>query len=87
MKRGDVVYLALTEARCTPSGYCHRKGMCARHLVKPDQGRPVADYSLQSLAYAIGWCGGFLDAAKHRDPLPGVGGPRVHEAPGGIFRG
>lgn len=83
MKRGDVVYLALTEARCTPSGYCHRKGMCARHLVKPDQGRPVADYSLQSLAYAIGWCAGFMDAAKHREPI-GAAGPRVHEAPKGL---
>jgi len=87
MKRGDTVFLAISEPRCNPSGYCSRKTGCARYLVKPDQGRPVADYSLQSLAYAIGWCGGFLDAAKHRDPLPGVGGPRVHEAPGGIFRG
>jgi len=86
MKRGDTVFLAISEPRCNPSGYCHRKGMCARYLVAAQQGRPVADYSLQSLAYAIGWCGGFLDAAKHRDPLPGAGGPRVHEAPQGIGR-
>lgn len=86
MKRGDVVYLAKTEAKCNPSGYCTRKANCARYLVQSEQGRPVTDYSLQSLAYAIGWCGGFLDAAKHRDPLPGAGGPRVHEAPQGIGR-
>ena len=54
MRRGDVVYLALTEARCTPSGYCHRKGMCARHLVKPDQGRPVSRlWVLTCLAWTI----------------------------------
>ena len=86
MKRGDVVYLALTEARCTPSGYCHRKGMCARYLVKPDQGRPVADYSLAQTIYTAGWCVGYMDASKHREP-PSAGGPRVHEAPQGIGRG
>jgi hypothetical protein len=83
MKRGDVVFLPLTEARCEPSGYCHRKNFCARYLVKPDQGRPLTDYSLQSLAYAMGWCAGFIDAAKHREPPP-AGGPRVHEAPRGL---
>ena len=50
-------------------------------------GRTLADYTVQTTIYAIGWCVGFMDAAKHRDPLPGAGGPRVHEAPQGIFRG
>jgi hypothetical protein len=87
MKRGDVVFLALTEARCTPSGYCSRKAGCARFLVKPEQGRPVADFTVQVTIYAVGWCAGFMDADKHRDPLPGASGPRVHEAPQGIGRG
>jgi hypothetical protein len=86
VNRGNTVFLNLTESRCTPSGYCHRKTGCARFLVKPEQGRPVADYSLQGITY-IAWCAGWMDAAKHRDPLPGANGPRVHEAPGGIFRG
>ena len=87
MRRGDKVFLKLAESRCEPSGYCHRKSGCARFLVTPEQGRPVTDYSVQSLAYAMGWCVGYMDASKHRDPLPGANGPRVHEAPGGIFRG
>ena len=87
MKRGETVFLALTEARCNPSGYCVRKAGCARFLVKQDQGRPVTDYTLAHTIYTAGWCAGYMDASKHRDPLPGQGGPRVHEAPGGIFRG
>jgi hypothetical protein len=79
------VYLALKEARCDPSGYCTPKGTCARYLVKPEQGRPVADYTLRHPVYVFTGCAGFLDAAKHRDPLPGANGPRVHEAPKGLF--
>jgi len=83
MKRGDVVFLPVSEARCTPSGYCSRKAGCARFLVKPEQGRPVADYTVQTTIYAIGWCVGYMDAAKHREPI-GAAGPRVHEAPKGL---
>ena len=36
--------------------------------------------------YAAGWCAGYMDASKHRDP-PSAGGPRVHEAPQGLGRG
>lgn len=83
MKRGDVVYLAKTEARCAPSGYCKRQSTCARYLVAPDQGRPVVDYTLQSIGYGVAvYCAGWMDASKHRDPPPSQGGPRVHEAPG-----
>lgn len=81
MKRGDVVYLAKTEAKCNPSGYCTRKANCARYLVQSEQGRPVTDYSLHSITYGS-WCPGWMDASKHRDPPPSQGGPRVHEAPG-----
>ena len=88
MKRGDVVYLALAEPRCTPiSGYCIRKVGCARYLVAADQGRTVADYTLQQSIYTAGWCAGYMDAEKYRTPLRSSGGPKVHEAPGGIFRG
>ena len=86
MRRGDVVYLAKTEAKCKPSGYCNRKPNCARFLVKAEQGRPVADYTVQCITYG-NYCTGFMDASKHRDPPPTAGGPRVHDAPGGIFRG
>ncbi len=86
MRRGDVVYLAKTEAKCIPGGYCTRKPNCARYLVQAEQGRPVTDYTLQSITYGL-YCAGWMDASKHRDPLPVQGGPRVHEAPGGIFRG
>ena len=86
MRRGEMVFLAKTEARCEPSGYCARKAGCARFLVKPEQGRPLTDFSLQGVTY-MAWCAGYMDAAKHRDPLPVAGGPRVHEAPQGIGRG
>lgn len=82
MRRGDVVYLAKTEAKCSPSGYCSPKDGCARYLVKPEQGRPVADYTMRNPVYAPTGCGGYMDASKHRDPPPTAGGPRVHEAPG-----
>lgn len=84
MKRGEVVFLAPAEARCTPSGYCIRKEGCARYLVKADQGRPVADYTLAHSIHPAGWCAGYMDASKHRDPPLGQGGPRVHEAPEGL---
>lgn len=87
MKRGETVFLALKEAKCEPSGYCIRKAGCARYLVQHQQGRPVADYTAQQTIYSLGLCAGFMDAAKHRDPPPGAGGPRVHEAPQGIGRG
>ena len=88
MKRTDTVFLAKSEPRCEPSGYCPRKAQCARYLVKPEQGRPVADYTVQAITYLyIAYCAAYMDATKHRDPPPSSGGPRVHEAPGGIFRG
>lgn len=86
MKRGDVVWLAATEAQCRPSGYCARKDGCARYLVKHTTGRPVVDYSLMSIGIYTGWCAGYMDASKYREPPQQQGG-RVHEAPGGIFRG
>lgn len=86
MKRGDVVWLAKSETRCVPSGYCTRKTGCARYVVKDEPGRPVADFTLQALSYGAMWCAAYLDAAKHRQ-APVEASTRVHEAPGGIFRG
>lgn len=86
MKRSATVFLAVKEAKREPSGYCARKTGYARYLVAHQQGRPVTDYSLQGVTY-MAWCAGYMDASKHRDPPPSAGGPKVHEAPGGIFRG
>lgn len=85
MKRGEKVYLDVSESRCEPSGSCRSKAGCARYLVAPQQGRPVADYSVQHTIYTAGWCAGYMDAAKHRDPPVTGDGPRVHDAPRGIF--
>ena len=89
MKRSNVVWLAKTEAQGKPSGYCGRKDNCARYLVQHEPGRPVTDYSVQMLGniYSVGYCHGWMDASKHRTPPPSEQGGRVHEAPGGIFRG
>lgn len=43
------------------------------------------DYTLAQTIYTAGWCVGYMDASKHREP-PSAGGPRVHEAPQGLTR-
>ena len=47
--------------------------------------RLMPDYTLAQTIYTAGWCVGYMDASKHREP-PSAGGPRVHEAPGGLTR-
>lgn len=65
--RTDVVYLPLSEAKCSPAATCPQSGTCARTQAKADTGRALADYTASWL-WVRGSCKQYLAASAYRNP-------------------
>lgn len=75
--------LPATEPRCDGRArYCDRASACARALVAADKGRPLMDYTSQTLGWTAKDCPGYRNPAECREQRPARAG-RVFDAPEG----